>query len=151
MIELQPVMNQNLINIPMKTKRTTLIILITLISGFMVIIQTGCKKDTDNDPAPPQITNVNGSWSGKTSQNENVSFTIESNVVKTFFIKLITPVYILEITIYSTLPTVTNNSFSFSSTVSTGTLYITGNFTSNTTAEGTFKLNSTEGTWTATR
>ena len=117
----------------METQRKILIIL--FLSVLMVISQTGCKKDNDNDPDPNQITNVNGSWSGKTSQNEDLSFVIESNVMTT---------------IYSS-PSVTNNSFSLSTSTSTGTLYITGNFTSNTSAEGTFKLNSTEGTWTATK
>ena len=144
-------MNQRLNNTPMKTKRTTLIILITLISGFMGFIQTGCKKDSDNGSDPNQITNVNGSWSGKTSQNEDISFTIASNAVTTFNIKLFTPGLFLNITMYSTVSTVQNNSFSWSTSVSTGTLHITCNFTSNTSAEGTFKLNSTEGTWTATR
>ena len=131
----------------MKTKILSLLPVFLL--SFLVI-QNGCKKDNDNDPDQNQITNVNGSWSGKTSQNENLSFIVESNVVTTFSIKIITPGFILEITIYSS-PSVTNNSFSLSTSTSTGTLYITGNFTSNTSAEGTFKLNSTEGTWTATK
>ena len=131
----------------MKTK-IILSLLAVLLFSFL-ILQNGCKKD--DGPDSPQITNVNGSWSGKTSQNEDISFTIASNAVTTFNIKLFTPGLFLNITMYSTVSTVQNNSFSWSTSVSTGTLHITCNFTSNTSAEGTFKLNSTEGTWTATR
>lgn len=126
---------------------------LVILSLSVLIIFSGCKKDDSNPTTPdtPQITNINGNWSGKTSQNENVSFTVVSNVVKSFNIKIITPGWTQETKVSGTICTVLDNHFFFSSYSSMATLYITGTFESNTSSEGTFKLSTTEGTWSATK
>jgi hypothetical protein len=125
--------------------------LILLSLSLFIIFLSSCKKDDSNPTTPdtPQITNINGNWSGKTSQNENVSFTVVSDMVKSFNIKIRTPSYTQEITISGTLSGVVDKSFLFYS--STSGLSITGNFKSNTSSEGTFNLSTTQGTWSATK
>lgn len=125
--------------------------LILLAISFLIITLSSCKKDDSNPTTPdtPQITNINGNWSGKTSQNENVSFTVVSDMVKSFNIKIRTPAYTQEIKISGTLSGVVDHWFLFYS--STTGLTITGKFNSNTSSEGTFGLSSTEGTWSATK
>lgn len=127
--------------------------LILLSLSLLIIFLSSCKKDDSNPITPdtPRITNINGNWSGKTSQNENISFTIESDVMKSFNIKIITPGWTQDTKVSGTICTVVDNSFHFSSYSSMSTLYITGIFKSNTSSEGAFELSSTEGTWSATK
>lgn len=126
---------------------------ILLCISFLIIIFSSCKKDDSNptNSPPPQITNINGTWSGKTIQNENVSFTVESDKVTSFNIKIISPGWTQESKVSGTICTVLDNHFAFSSYSSMATLYITGTFKSNTSSEGTYKLSTTEGTWSSTK
>lgn len=123
-------------------KRGVFVILLNLVL-FIFLVE--CGKD---NPTSPKITNVNGNWSGKTSQNENMSFTVSSDSVTFFKIKVITPGQTSETWQYPTDCVVTNNSFSLNMS---GYVTITGNFKSNTSSEGTFISGSTSGTWSATK
>jgi len=117
-----------------------------LLSIAIFFFLFGCEKDDSG----PKITDVNGNWSGKTNQNENVTFSVATNSVSVFSIKVITPSFTQETSLWPSDCPVTANSFSLSGGDSP-TLYITGKFESNTTSKGTFSLGSTSGTWTATK
>lgn len=121
-----------------------------IIHTFLIIgiflFTIGCEKDDDS----PKITNVNGDWSGKTSQNENITFTVTTNSVTEFTIKVVTPSFTAETSVWPANCKVADNSFSLSGG-GTPTLNVSGEFKSNTSSKGTFNLGSTSGTWTATK
>ena len=108
----------------------------------LFLFLTGCK---------PAIYTVDGSWSGTTSQGQNVSFTVVSNGITYFKIKILTGGggSVESQTWPSSCP-ITDNSFTLSLSGSVA-INITGEFTSNTKADGSFSLGSISGTWTASR
>jgi hypothetical protein len=114
----------------------------------LFLFAIGCSKD--DSPTGPTITDVNGNWSGKTNQNENISFTVSNNSITTLGMKVITPSFTQESNTWPSNCKVTDNSFSLSMP-GQPTLYVTGQFKSNTSSEGTFSIGSTSGTWTATK
>jgi hypothetical protein len=118
-----------------------LLTLVTIIS---------CNKNptkSDND----KITDINGNWEGTTSQNELVSFKIDSSTVTFFTIKIKTSSEDCKISL-EPLPghyitKVIQNSFSFNYSG----LYISATFKTNTKCDGSFSYNGTSGNWSASK
>lgn len=119
--------------------------------GAIFLFTSGCSKDDDSSgPTAPVITNVNGNWSGKTNQNENVTFTVADNAVTYCSIKIVTPSFTQTSSAWPSSCKVSNNAFSLSIPGSPS-VSVSGQFKSNTTSEGTFTLGSTTGTWSASK
>jgi hypothetical protein len=116
--------------------------------SVLFLFAIGCSKD--DSPTGPTITNVNGNWSGKTSQTENISFTVSNNSVTTLSIKVVTPSFVQESSVWPSNCKVADNSFSLSIPGSP-VMNVSGQFKSNTSSDGTFSIGSTSGTWTATK
>jgi hypothetical protein len=126
--------------------------LTVLINVVLMCFLFDCGKDS---PTSPAITDINGNWSGRTNQNESVSFTISSNSVTFFKIKIVHPSGAsTEVSQNPTNCIVSNNSFSLDFY---GNPSVTCKFKSNTTAEGTFTSTWTSspttvsGTWTTSK
>ena len=130
-----------------------------ILSAFLIIAMTtftmGCKKD--ESPITPSIIDANGSWRGKTSQNENISFTVSSDSVTFFKIKTVHPSGASD-EVWWNPPecVVRNNSFSL---CIYETPCVTDKFKSSTSSEGTFtsiwnnagRLDTISGTWAASK
>lgn len=121
-------------------------ILITSIFFFLI----GCEKED----IAPKITDINGNWIGTTSLNENVSFTVSNNSITEFEIKISTPAETSEY-VYLSIGNIVDNTFSYTIEMF-GKSTITGEFTSNSTSNGTFDIETSSGskhigTWTATK
>jgi len=119
---------------------------------LLIVFAPGCKKDNSN-PADSNsgIYDVNGSWSGKTSQNEDISFRFEENLMRELNIKINAPGGSYGQHTSSILCGIENNSFSYSTTTQMGKFELAGNFRNSNLSEGTFKLGTTEGTWSASK
>ncbi|RPI04779.1 MAG: hypothetical protein EHM64_08810 [Ignavibacteriae bacterium] len=111
----------------------------------------GCSKD--ENPIDPNTGNykVDGSWTGKTSQGENISFRIEGDWMRQLNIKINVSGGAYTQNTSSMICLVEKNSFSYATTTTMGRLEFSGTFKSSTSSEGTFSLNSTGGTWSAAK
>ncbi len=121
-------------------------ILITAILIFLI----GCEKEDTT----PKITDIKGNWSGTTSLNDNVSFSVSNNSITEFNITIATSGGSSDYT-YLSLGNVVDNTFSYTVEMF-GKSNITGEFISNSSSKGTFDIETTSGTkwigtWTATK
>jgi hypothetical protein len=107
---------------------------------FIVIfcLILGCKKDDNTD--------INGKWTGKTSQNQKISFTIDNNNITYIDISVLNTNSKMNMT-FITMDEIIDNSF----TSINYDMEISGKFQSKTSSNGTFKMGSITGTWTATK
>jgi hypothetical protein len=126
--------------------------LIFLFFVLLFVSLPGCKKDSSN-PADSNTVNynVNGSWNGKTSQNEDISFRFEENLIREMNIKINVSGGSYGQHTSSILCGIENNSFSYSTTTQMGKFELAGNFKNSNSSAGTFKLGTTEGTWSASK
>ena len=120
---------------------------IILLIAFTLIFTTSCEKEKDQEA--PKITDIEGSWSGITSQGENISFTVSNDSVGGFTMNVLIPNGSSELTFLSTF-LITNYSFTIQYSMFNG-VSIWGTFKSNTESEGTFEHDGISGTWTAAK
>lgn len=133
----------------------------TILPLFLVavsLISTNCRKNQDNNASPSQA-DLNGTWTGTTSQGKIFSFNVSGGSVSNIYIG-----YSLSgscspspigTQLYSSYPI---NGTSFSTT---GSLSISGSFGSGSNASGSFTINftgnpagcssSASGTWSAAK
>ena len=113
---------------------------------------------------PPPDCPQTGNWSGTNSQGRNISFTVENSpqcqiAADSLRITIRDSCYYVTTTVFAQSRPITNNHFSYGS-ASYG-VQVIGDFTSTTSASGTFNLNmanpfpppyncTASGTWTAT-
>lgn len=113
-----------------------------------------CLQDAGTGPMvscelpQPQEFDVDGSWSGMTSQDKAVSFDVADHALTTFTIGYTWsgPGCMLDGTTEITFGTpleIVNNSFTIDSNVGSSSLHVDGTFASNTSASGTFNVSDT--------
>jgi hypothetical protein len=126
--------------------------LLFLFFFLLFVFLPGCKKDSSN-PSDSNTGNYNfnGSWSGKTSQDEDITFRFEQNLMRELNVKINVSGGGLTQHVSSILCGIENNSFSYSTTTQMGKFELAGNFKNSNSSAGTFKLGTTEGTWSASK
>lgn len=113
-----------------------------IINAFLAtaifIFSSGCKKDEVKDKIEK--------WTGKTSQNQKIYFTVKDNFVTYMDITVTAPTFKGEMS-FITIDEIIDNSF----TSVNYNMEVSGEFLNYTSSKGTFKIDSTSGTWTATK
>ncbi len=129
------------------------IVFVLLLFSLGVLIS--CSKNS-TEPENENITNINGNWTGTTSQGYEVFFTIVSSSVTVFSIKVRTVGFTSTmrteaIAGYSITAVSPKNTFSLQMGKFPDTCYIGASFTSNTTCEGTYSYRGESGSWSANK
>ncbi|MFX0136395.1 MAG: hypothetical protein ACFFDN_22325 [Candidatus Hodarchaeota archaeon] len=129
----------------MKYKQILFLLLIIIIFCFL-----SCDKKNPTEPV--KITDINGNWSGNTSQGYNFTFTVSNNKITKWHIKVKSGGMTQDINTYSCSVSINNNKF----TLSHGywpqpELDINGEFKSNTKCNGSFDFSGTTGTWSTSK
>jgi len=106
----------------------------------------------DKNPTAPEITDINGSWSGTTSQNNSFTLTIANDKITKWKIKVQSGGMTQEVNTYYCSVPITDHMF----TLTSGgwpqpKLRIEGEFKSNSKCKGTFSFGGTDGSWTVRR
>jgi hypothetical protein len=107
---------------------------------------------------PTQTAGYNGSWSGTTSQDRGISFTVANNAITYFSIGFRIPGCTITVFNYSTTP-ITGNTFTVIGSGGGTNYVVVGTFTSPTAASGTLQVTqnsqfcngSTSATWAAAK
>ena len=108
--------------------------------------------DKNNPTEPEKITDINGNWSGSTSQGYNFTFTVSNNKITKWHIKVKSGGITQDINTYSCSVLIANNEFTLSSGYwPNPTLDVDGEFRSNTKCKGSLEFSGTSATWSTTK
>lgn len=131
-----------------------------LISTLLVIVLIcSCNKKFSTEPEDntPKITDIEGSWEGKTSQDGVegvVEFEVSEGKIQTFKISIFMGSYWRSVKEWGPWSISENHTFRIWLHFMGGyapNLFIAGSFKSNTSSEGSFVHESIEGTWSANK